>query len=149
MAVSSSSTLSTRFLIISDTHNFEFGDTPTDTSLLQPPLPKVDVLLHYGGLTHCGGELQYKKAPKMLGAIDAEMKLVIAGNHDLDPDKPHWNTHLDEGDSPEDHNFAMEAMKGDLAAEAGVTYLEEGTNTFTLNEQSQFHHLRIAIQISI
>ncbi len=85
----------------------------------------------------------------MLGAVDAEMKLVIAGNHDLDPDKPHWNTHLDEGDRPEDHNLAMEAMKGDLAAEAGVTYLEEGTNTFTLNEQSQFHHLRIAIQISI
>lgn len=134
--MSGSSSVSTRFLIISDTHDFEFGDDAS--GLLQLPLPKVDVVLHCGDLTHCGGSSSYKKALRMLGAIDAELKLVIAGNHDLDLDESYRNTHLDEDDEPEDHAHAIEIMTGPLAAEAGVTYLAEGIYTFTLNNGASF-----------
>lgn len=63
---------------------------------------KVDVVLHCGDLTNCGGLATYKKALKMLHALNAELKLVISGNHDLDLDKTYWNTHLEDGDKPED-----------------------------------------------
>lgn len=33
----------------------------------------------------------YEKALKTLGIIDVELKLVIAGNHDLDLDKEWWD----------------------------------------------------------
>lgn len=130
-------TIATRFLIISDTHNFEFKDN-ADSSPLALPLPRADVVLHCGDLTHCGGASSYKKALKLLGAFDAELKLVIAGNHDLDLDREYWKCHLEEGDEEEDHCRAVEIMTGLPAAEAGVTYLEEGTYTFALESGARF-----------
>ena len=76
-----STTHTVRFLVISDTHNLEFADCDHD---FWQVLPRVDVLLHCGDLTHCGGASSYKKALRMLGQFDAELKIVIAGNHDLD-----------------------------------------------------------------
>ncbi|KAL8834570.1 MAG: hypothetical protein Q9170_003698 [Blastenia crenularia] len=130
-------TVSTRLFMLSDTHNFDLTDSSSDDHPLKHPLPPVDVILHCGDLTHCGGASSYKKAIILLASIDAKLKLVIAGNHDLDLDKDFWNTHLDEGDEPEDHDEAIEVMKGTLAKEAGVTYLEEGTYTFALYNGSQ------------
>ena len=138
MPVPISSTISTRFLVISDTHSFQFEDHTASSLPLSLPLPKADVVLHRGDLTHCGGASSYKKALKMLGAFDAELKLVIAGNHDLELDERCWKTHLDEDDEPEDHDRAIKVMKGELAAQAGVTYLEEGTYDFTLKNGAQF-----------
>ncbi len=132
------STWPTRFLVISDTHNFEFDYTTANSVPLHLPVPKVDVVLHCGDLTHCGGSSSYKKALKMLGAFDAELKLVIGGNHDLDLDKQYWDTHLDEDDEPEDHSRALAVMRGPLAAEAGVLYLDEGTYTFDLKNGASF-----------
>jgi predicted phosphodiesterase len=136
--------VSTRFLVISDTHNFEFDNASSAFSL---PLPKVDVVLHCGDLTNVGGSSSFKNILKMLGAIDAEKKLVIAGNHDLDLDKEYWRSSLQEGDDPEEvekehleeHGTAMSIMTGPLAAAAAdVTYLEEGTHTFTLKNGAKF-----------
>ena len=138
MSTPTSSTVSTRFLVISDTHNFEFEDDSANPVPLSLPLPKADVVLHCGDLTHCGGVSSYKKALRVLGTIDAELKLVIAGNHDLDLDEQYWNTHLEEDDEPEDHSRALEVMNGQFAVEAGVTYLEEGTYTFTLKNGANF-----------
>ncbi len=138
MSQVTSSTITTRFFVISDTHNFEFDGNTAISRPLQLPLPKADVLLHCGDLTHFGGSSSYKKALRLLGAIDAELKLVIAGNHDLDLDKEYWNTYLHEDDEPEDHFRAINIMKGPLAAEAGVKYLEEGTYTFDLKNGARF-----------
>jgi Calcineurin-like phosphoesterase len=138
--------VSTRFLIISDTHNFEF-DECYESCYLRQPVPRADVVLHCGDLTQVGGLSMYKKALKMLGSIDAELKLVIAGNHDLSLDGDYWQTHLykgDEGDDPEDdddpmeHSHALNIMRGPLAAEAGVTYLEEGVHNFALRNGARF-----------
>jgi len=126
--------ISTRFLIISDTHDFQFGNAEKCGGPFRQPVPKVDVLLHCGDLTQYGGIPAYQGVLRMLGSIDAELKLVIAGNHDMDLDSP-------EHDIPEDHEEhakAVELMTGPLAEKAGVTYLHEGLNTFTLKNGAKF-----------
>jgi predicted MPP superfamily phosphohydrolase len=130
------SNIDTRFLIISDTHNLNFGDVE---KVFKHPLPKEDVLLHCGDLTSVGGVESYKALLKLLGAIDAELKLVIAGNHDLDLDKTYFETHFDkDNDDVDGHMKAVEVMTGPLAKTAGVTYLEEGLHTFTLKNRATF-----------
>ncbi|KAL2075177.1 hypothetical protein VTL71DRAFT_119 [Oculimacula yallundae] len=133
--------ISTRFMIISDTHNFAFGDAEKVQGSFKLPTPKVDVLLHCGDLTLRGGLPSYKKLLRMLGLIDAELKLVIAGNHDLDLDKKFWDRKHCSDDDEEDlaqHDEAVKIMTGPLAKEAGVTYLVEGLNTFTLKSGAKF-----------
>ncbi|KAN0095718.1 Metallo-dependent phosphatase [Hyaloscypha variabilis] len=130
------SNIDTRFLIISDTHNLNFGDVE---KVFKHPLPKADVLLHCGDLTSVGGVESYKALLELLGAIDAELKLVIAGNHDLDLDKTYFETHFDkDNDGVDGHKKAVEVMTGPLAKAAGVTYLEEGLHTFTLKNRATF-----------
>ncbi|CAF9924103.1 MAG: hypothetical protein ALECFALPRED_002683 [Alectoria fallacina] len=135
------SIIATRFLVISDTHNLEFGDTADTSQPLQLPTPKVDVLLHCGDLTQVGGVSSFKKALKMLASIDAELKLVIPGNHDLELDKPYWEAQCDHNGTPEDledYDLAMKAMTGPLADEAGVNFMSEGTHLFTLKSGAVF-----------
>ena len=136
-------------MVISDTHNFSFDESLSGGFEL--PLPEVDVLPHCGDLTQCGGISSYKKVLKMLGSIDAELKLVIAGNHDIDLDQNWWMTHLDDDDDDDDdgeggglatdpnqNEAAIKIMTDPLAAQAGVTYLNEGTHSFTLKSGAQF-----------
>ncbi|CZT21848.1 related to metallophosphoesterase domain-containing protein 2 [Ramularia collo-cygni] len=125
-----------KFMILSDTHNFERDSA--ETFPLSGPLPKVDVVLHCGDLTFVGGLSSYKKALRMLGDFDAELRLVIAGNHDLSLDGTYWSSHLGEDDDPAEHEKAMETMTGPLAHAAGVTYLQEGLHSFTLKSGSSF-----------
>jgi len=98
------------------------------------PLPKVDVLLHSGDLTQCGSIRPFKAALEMMSRIDAELKLVIAGNHDLDLD-PQYG--VDEGEE-EECTEAIALMTGPLAKKVGVTYLSEGTHSFTLSSGATF-----------
>lgn len=128
-------TIATRFLVISDTHNYEFDDA-AQTRSLQLSMPNNDVLLHCGDLTEVGGISCFKKALKMLACIDAELKLVIPGNHDLELDKSYWEAQKDyngNSNDRDDHRQAGNVMTGLYAAEAGVTYLNEGTHTFNLS----------------
>lgn len=90
----------------------------------------------------------------MPGSIDAELKLVIAGNHDISLDGKYWQTHLYkgvEGDDPEEdgdlaeHSHAINIMKGSLAAEAGVIYLEEGVYFCHTKERGQIFSLRLSL----
>ena len=85
-----STTISTRFMVISDTHNYDFSARANARVPFQHPLPKCDVLLHCGDLTMNGELEKLKGVVRMLGSIDAELKLVIAGNHDRTLDGPHW-----------------------------------------------------------
>jgi predicted phosphohydrolase len=133
--------VSTKFMIISDTHDFQFGDAEKVQGAFRQPLPKADVLLHAGDLTGRGGLWAYRRALEMLSGIDAELKLIIGGNHDLSLDGNYWRNSICEDDNPDDiaeHDNAMEIMKGPLAKEAGVTYLGEGLNAFTLRNGAKF-----------
>lgn len=103
-------TINASFLIMSDTHGLDIHENIAHDFRL--PLPKVDFLLHCGDLTQVGGQGPYRNALKMLGEIDAELKLIIAGNHDLELDIKYWLAHLGEeaGDKPEEHDQAVAIM---------------------------------------
>jgi Icc-related predicted phosphoesterase len=134
-------TVKTKIMIISDTHCFQFGDAEKVQGLFKLPLPKVDILLHCGDLTERGGLNAYKGVLNMLGNIEAELKLVIAGNHDLSLDGPYWYPKNCNSDGPGDyteHEKAVEIMTGSLAKDAGVTYLKEGLHTFSLRSGANF-----------
>ncbi|KAK4693988.1 hypothetical protein P7C71_g3508, partial [Lecanoromycetidae sp. Uapishka_2] len=70
----------TRFVCISDTHN-----ASPDGAF---KLPKGDVLVHAGDLTKQGTLAELRKTFDWIDQADFEIKIVIAGNHDitLDPE---------------------------------------------------------------
>lgn len=126
----------TRICIISDTHT----ETPhTSASIHKPyrhPLPKSDIFLHAGDLTKIGRQAEHEVVVDMLKrGVDAEIKIVIAGNHDLTHDRKfyaerglsrHGTARLEDPD-------AIRALYTDEAAkEAGIVYMEEEVRTFTL-----------------
>jgi len=134
-------TKTTRLLIISDTHNQRlFPSTDTDHAFREP-LPKADVLLHTGDLTMIGMIQEYEKTIDMIAGIDAELKLVIAGNHDVSLDEDFYRTDGERMHSY-DYDRTMPAKAQYLwkekAREKGITYLEEGMHAFELKSGVKF-----------
>lgn len=129
----------TRFLVISDTHSASpLQNAANHDVSFRPPLPKADVLLHCGDLTMIGHLHEYDKTLDFLESIDADLKLVIAGNHDISLDEDYYYRrgqymHRRSEYDEELPRKASTMWKGERAKRAGVTYLEEGTHTFTLN----------------
>lgn len=77
----------------------------------------------------------------MLKAADAELKLVIAGNHDISLDEEFWRVRgrkmmrkeLREGkEEMEIPVLARELWTGEEARKYGIRYLEEGVHEFRL-----------------
>ncbi|KAH8717079.1 ser/Thr protein phosphatase family protein-like protein [Phaeosphaeriaceae sp. PMI808] len=136
--VSHATKVKTRFLIISDTHSASPEQNIANNNVaFRPPLPKADVLLHCGDLTIIGHLREYEKTLDMLQHIDADLKLVIAGNHDISLDEVYYRRkgpymHGANGYDEALPGKAREMWLGERARQAGVTYLEEGTHTFTL-----------------
>ncbi|KAF2036119.1 Metallo-dependent phosphatase [Setomelanomma holmii] len=133
------SSVKTRFLIISDTHSASpERNISKDDVAFRPPLPKADVLLHCGDLTMVGLLDEYEKTLDMLESIDAGLKLVIAGNHDISLDEAYYSRkgpymHRHNGYDEDMPKKAKEMWKGERARRARVTYLDEGTHTFILD----------------
>ncbi|QSZ33666.1 hypothetical protein DSL72_005234 [Monilinia vaccinii-corymbosi] len=129
----------TRIMIISDTHNFEFGKHPAAPLSLSNIPSDIDILLHCGDLTNTGELSEYRGALQMLKEIPAKLKLVIAGNHDrtLDID---WifrkaapsRDPRQQRDSAKVFGEAVKIMSKE-AKEVGVTYLKEGLSDFALD----------------
>jgi hypothetical protein len=132
------SSIKTRFLILSDTHSHAPSQNTGSSNVVSPrPLPKADVLLHCGDLTMIGHLHEYEKTIDMLENIDADLKLVIAGNHDITLDKTYYerkgpSMHQRTGYDENLPTQARELWSGDRARSAGITYLEEGIHGFTL-----------------
>lgn len=101
-------------------------------------MPEVDVLIHTGDLTNFGEPGAVRDSVRMMGTITAKLNLVIAGSHDILLDKICRVENMSEEEYSKCHNAALEIMMGPLAKEAGDTYLEEGTHTFTLNNGAKF-----------
>ncbi|QDS67896.1 hypothetical protein FKW77_008218 [Venturia effusa] len=140
--------IKTRLFIISDTHNGPRGTLADPYSknggAFRPPLPKADILLHSGDLTMLGKMDEYRNTIDMLKDIDAELKLIIAGNHDLSLHKDYYlegKTAKDLQRKYYDESTAAEAealWTGPDAKAAGITYLTEGLYTFTLQSGAHF-----------
>ncbi|KAK3686176.1 Ser/Thr protein phosphatase family protein [Podospora appendiculata] len=117
--------MSIRFLIMSDTHDDAFP----------APLPPADGILHCGDLTNAGGLANYQHAIANLVSLTAELKLVIAGNHDVSLDPKWWAANLNPGrDDP------LEPQKAHRLFHVahGIHLLDEGTHTFTLADGRSF-----------
>jgi hypothetical protein len=90
------------------------------------------VLLHCGNLTENDTPERIRSALQDLGKIEAKLKLVIAGNHEISLDKLYW---LSQGGTEADAERALALLSPETTSEAsknGITFLWEGTYTFTL-----------------
>lgn len=80
---------------------------------------------------------EYEKTLTMLSSIDADLKLVIAGNHDITLDEAYYKRkgrHM-HGEKRYDEDLPLKAREmwmGERARRTGVTYLEEGSHEFRL-----------------
>lgn len=138
-------TVKTRVFILSDTHDGLRGNSQfTPNRAYRPPFPKADVVLHSGDLTMTGQDSEYRDSLRMLRSLDAELKLVIAGNHDLSLHDSYYLTSPDAkkivrdkwvADAP---GRARELWTSNSAYDAGIRYLEEGMHSFTLRNGAKF-----------
>ncbi|KAI1264768.1 Metallo-dependent phosphatase-like protein [Xylariaceae sp. FL1019] len=117
---------STRFLILSDTHDDAF---PSSTE-------KADVVLHCGDLTKFGGLSNYRRAIENISRMNAELKLIIAGNHDVSLDPAWWDYSLDKHDDPDEPIYARALFTEEK--DKGIHLLDEGTHTFRLRNGTSF-----------
>ncbi|KAL8644575.1 MAG: hypothetical protein Q9210_007183, partial [Variospora velana] len=83
-------TIKTRFTLISDTHTAELFPSTDTQHAYRDPLPAADVLLHAGDLTNLGYISEHETAFKTVSRASAELKIVIAGNHDITLDEAYY-----------------------------------------------------------
>lgn len=128
-------TISTRLLILSDTHVYSFPHN------LLPSTP-IDILIHCGDLTEESKVSEYNESINLLRAIQAPLKFVIPGNHDFTLDTTAFqrilqSSGLNLSDDEEvirreyGHFGQVEAMFTEAAA-SGIKLLHERTHTFIL-----------------
>jgi hypothetical protein len=125
--------VATRVLVLSDTHG---------EALQRPVTTSADVAIHCGDITEESKLDEFRAAISMLKAIDAPVKLVIAGNHDFTlDDKAFTNTRREISSTIDEP--ALKRTYGDLrearalfdteeVRAAGITFLDEGIHRITL-----------------
>ncbi|KAK7443669.1 hypothetical protein CaCOL14_012318 [Colletotrichum acutatum] len=132
-----STTIQTRFLVISDTHGHTF---PPEMI----PLVPIDVLIHCGDLTDHSKMDEYRRTLAMLKAFKAPLTLVISGNHDFSLDAVAFKAKIEEanrlnGEPIEadlvERHYGGHGLAKKLFADAekdGIILLNEGTHQFAL-----------------
>ncbi|KAK5091572.1 hypothetical protein LTR05_001757 [Lithohypha guttulata] len=135
--------IQTSFLIISDTRDLDlrqYSGVATDGEHNQfgfNPLPPVDVVLHCGNLTDRGRIANHMRALEGLARLPAELKLVIAGNHDIDLDERSY-ARANDGDTTIPATVKDLWTKSELALSNNIKYLEEGLHQFHLKSGATF-----------
>lgn len=108
-----SETQKVRIVCISDTHNAAPGEGYS--------LPKGDILIHAGDLTNNGQPSELKQALTWLREARYDVKIVVAGNHDLSLDEQYANQ----------RDEATELRRA-LREDGGIVYLEHESVTVNL-----------------
>ncbi|KAG6013370.1 hypothetical protein E4U43_007328 [Claviceps pusilla] len=137
MANSPTTSIKTRFIVLSDTHG-----SPIPPSLQGR---QADVVIHTGDLTEHSTLSEFKTTIESLRTIDAPVKLILAGNHDFSLDSPALESKLAEADrvagGPVDRDLVAREFgnAGDARAlllearHRGITFLEEGNSSIRLD----------------
>lgn len=129
-------TIKTRLLLLSDTHSTP-PHPPPSPHPYRHPLPKADILIHAGDLTTTGKLTEHKTTLSVLKSATAELKLVIAGNHDITLDEKYYAaipaTSYRVRGGREDTAAIKQLYTSAEAYDAGIRYLTEGTHTFCLS----------------
>ncbi len=83
---------------------------------------------------------EYECMLSFLKTAPAELKLVIAGNHDITLHKDLYLERLKNKhrNIPEDTDAIRQMWTGDEARSAGIVYLEEGVQAFELRNGARF-----------
>jgi Icc-related predicted phosphoesterase len=134
-------TVKTRILVLSDTHSTLPAPANSNSLSYRWPLPKVDVLLHAGDLTGTGKIEQHEKALQLLSNVDAELKIVIPGNHDMTLHREYCKgTPMYLCPRYDDATLTQieQMYTGNEAQSNGIVYMVEGTQTFTLKNGAKF-----------
>ncbi|KAK6344401.1 hypothetical protein TWF696_008037 [Orbilia brochopaga] len=124
----------TSFLLVSDTHNIEPSAPRDGSSPFRKPFPRTDVFIHAGDLTNEGTFKALKRAVDWIAEIPAELKIVIAGNHDWRLDDNYWGA---EGDGKESRR-CREYLMSEGMRKKGIWYLEDEMREFTLSNGAKF-----------
>jgi Icc-related predicted phosphoesterase len=123
----------TSFLIMADSHGHQ---------LLSGPLTEhIDVAIHCGDLTDESKIEEFQKTLQYLQELEADLKLVIAGNHDFTTDVPAFEKLVANAKQPLEPELVRKTY-GDYgeirkllsanAEAANIIFLDEGSYEFRL-----------------
>lgn len=125
--------IDTTFLIMSDSHGQQL--------LSRPPAEHIDVAIHCGDLTQESKLDEFRSTLQYLQNINADLKLVIAGNHDLTLDVPTFERLVADSREPLEPELVRKTY-GDYgevrdslfesAKDANILLLDEGSYKFRL-----------------
>ncbi|KIW13906.1 hypothetical protein PV08_06687 [Exophiala spinifera] len=154
-------TVKTRILLLSDTHaalpvdngaddgnsSSSSSSSSSKTTFRTPfhaPLPSADVLIHTGDLTMTGSLDEHERALELILSVDAPLKIVIPGNHDLTLDREYYARHHSLHARYARYDDAtldriQELYSGADARHAGVRYLVEGRESFRLQNGARLN----------
>jgi len=143
-------TVKSRFLLVSDTHNLIPKESHSEDVVFRTPFPSANVFIHAGDMTNHGSMKELKGVIDWVERIPAEIKILIAGNHDLQLDADYW-VMKDANDWAEgDYDYGYEKerreqsmlCKGFLKSEdmkrRGIWYLENEVKEFKLTNGAIF-----------
>ncbi|KAJ5969045.1 hypothetical protein N7501_005293 [Penicillium viridicatum] len=123
--------IQTRFLICSDTHGID-----SLPGFIPSAKQHADVVIHCEDLTTQSQLHEYKASIRLLQAINAPLKLVIAGNHDFTMDIPMFHKKIAEAESLErdlvEQAYGYDGEARRLFEGTGITFLDEGVYSFHL-----------------
>ncbi|KAL1957427.1 hypothetical protein VTO42DRAFT_5995 [Malbranchea cinnamomea] len=136
------SRVKTRICMISDTHTFvPSARYKQFRSAYKWPFPAADILLHAGDITLVGKQEEHQVMVDMLKRANAELKIVIAGNHDITLDKEYYNEYgyrRHRTSEKQDLAKIRELYCGEEAQKHGIAYMDEGLRNFTLKNGARF-----------
>ncbi|OQV12042.1 putative Metallophosphoesterase domain-containing protein 1 [Hypsibius exemplaris] len=132
-----SRTVKTRLLIVSDTHSH--APKKSKTSPFPDPIPRCDVFIHAGDMTNLGKKSELEQVVDWIAKIEAELKIVIAGNHDMELDAAFCRS---QGSDRFQREFtpaeSLALFTSPSAVAAGIFYLCDETRSLTLSNGATF-----------
>ena len=136
-----SSGVKTRILVLSDTHTALPDPAGSRSQPYRWPLPTADILIHAGDLTGNSSVTQHELALELLTKVDADLKIVIPGNHDMTLHREYCRGTPEafcRRYDDETLDKIEQMYRGEEAQAAGIVYLVEGEMTFALKNGATF-----------
>ncbi|KAF3916183.1 hypothetical protein AA313_de0206306 [Arthrobotrys entomopaga] len=136
------STVKTSFLIVSDTHNIKPEKSRNSDGPFRTPFPKTDVFIRAGDMTQQGSLHALKKQIAWISKVPADLKIIIAGNHDCKLDTHYWVSQAedsdDEAERAEESKSCREYLTSKEVESEGIYYLEDEIREFILPNGAKY-----------
>ncbi|KAF3931377.1 hypothetical protein ABW19_dt0200102 [Dactylella cylindrospora] len=144
--------VATTFLLVSDTHNLTPAKSREENALFRLPFPTANVFVHAGDMTNQGSLSELKRVIEWVEEVPAELKILIAGNHDWRLDEDYWATQYEDSSSSsgsetnsssenpnrEESDRCRSFLLSRELRDKGIYYLEDEVRTFELLNGARF-----------